>query len=179
MEVVHNFGKTLFGLVLTGHIGEFDALGGLYIYLGIALSHAEGHGVLAAHLLHHFLGHIISQQSKDDQRQDESQQETPDGGDGFFDNPGKLRTGVVEPLGKIRVLHGCCFVDGESFFVRKQNLRILHLHGADLLLLCHFHEGSVIHLCHLPPGKQRCYQQIEQENNQQYDTVIINQWLFG
>ena len=41
MEVVHDLRQVLLGLVLTGHIGEFDAVGGLDIDLGVALAHAE------------------------------------------------------------------------------------------------------------------------------------------
>ena len=45
MKIVDDFRQILLGLILTGHIGEFDAVGGFDIYLGVALAHVEHHGV--------------------------------------------------------------------------------------------------------------------------------------
>ena len=85
----------------------------------------------------------------------------------------------MKTLGEIGVLHGGGFIDGVPLLGGKEDLGILHLHGADLPFIRHPHKGSVVNLRHLSPGKEGRDKHIEQEYDQQYDAVIINQWLFG
>ena len=75
MEIVDDFRQILLGLILTGHIGEFDAVGGFDIHLGVALAHVEHHGVGAAHFLHELFGHPLPQTDEDHQRQDQGEQQ--------------------------------------------------------------------------------------------------------
>ena len=69
MKEFHNLRQVLLGLILTGHIRKPDSLGGVYIDSGIALAHAEHHGIAAAHALLHLLRHILSQHPEDGDRQ--------------------------------------------------------------------------------------------------------------
>ena len=71
MEIVHDLGKAFLRLVLPGDIVKTDAVRRLDIDLGVALSHAEGHDILAAHLIHELLSHEVAENNKDDQRQNE------------------------------------------------------------------------------------------------------------
>ena len=71
MEIVHDLGKALLCLVLPGDVVKTDAVRRLDIDLGVALSHAEGHDILAAHLIHELLSHELAKNDKDDQRQNE------------------------------------------------------------------------------------------------------------
>ena len=71
MEIVHDLGKAFLRLVLPGDIVKADAVRGLDVDLGIALSHAEGHHVLSAHLIHELFPHELAENKKDDQRQNE------------------------------------------------------------------------------------------------------------
>ena len=43
MQVIDDLLQVLLGLVLTGHIGKVDALGGLDVDLGIGFAHAAEH----------------------------------------------------------------------------------------------------------------------------------------
>ena len=48
---------------------------GLDIDLGVALAHTKGHGILAAHLFHHFLAHVTAKGYEDHQGQHKGQKE--------------------------------------------------------------------------------------------------------
>ena len=71
MEVLHDFLQVVLGLVLSSHIGEFDALGGLDIDLGVGFS--KHHGIGPAHLIHHLSGQELADGNEDGQRQDPGQ----------------------------------------------------------------------------------------------------------
>ena len=71
MEIVYDLGKAFLRLILAGYIVKADAVRGLDIDLGVALSHAEGHDILAAHLIHELFAHELAKNDKDDKRQNE------------------------------------------------------------------------------------------------------------
>ena len=165
---------------MPGHVGKADALGGGDVDLGVAPAQAEGHGALAAAgLLHELFAHVLAQPDKDEDGQDKGEQEAPDGGDGLLDHPGKIRPGVVEPLGEGGVLHGGRLIDHGPVLVRKQDPGVLHLYRADVLLVDHVHEGAVVHLRHLLPGEERGDQGVEQQNDQQNDAVVVEEGFLG
>ena len=71
MEIVHDLGEAFLRLVLPGDIVKADAVRGLDIDLGIALTHAKGHHVLSAHLIHELFAHELAEYHKNDKRQNE------------------------------------------------------------------------------------------------------------
>ena len=64
MEIIHDFRQTFLGLVNAFHIGKADAVRGLHINFCIGFAHIEGHGVGAAHFVHHLFGHELSDAHK-------------------------------------------------------------------------------------------------------------------
>ena len=79
MQVLHNLGQALLGFVLARYIGEFDALGGFHIDLGIALAQTEHHGIGPSGLIHHLFGHELSEADEQDHRQSPGEQEIEHG----------------------------------------------------------------------------------------------------
>ena len=172
MEVLHDLLEIVLGLVLSGHVGEFDALGGLDIDLGVGL--AEGHGVGAAHVLHHAPGEILPQGNKDDDGQDPGQQKAEDGIRLLDDLAGELRAGVLQHLFQVRIRDHAGGVDGGLILVGKDDLvlLLLDLHLAQILVFRHVHEGAVIHLLDLLAGHPGHGQEVEQQQNQHGHAVV-------
>jgi len=61
MEVFDDFREVFLSFVFTRDVGEFDTVGGLYIDLGVALTHVEHHGVRTARVLHHLFCEKLSE----------------------------------------------------------------------------------------------------------------------
>ena len=75
VQVVDDLGQVFLGLILTGDIGEFDALGGLDIDLRVRAAEPEHHGVRPAGLVRHALEHELAEGDKKHDRQQPRQQE--------------------------------------------------------------------------------------------------------
>ena len=179
VQIINDLRKVLLGLVLTRHIGKTDAVGGWNVDLGVALSHAEGHGVRPACLRHHLLGHVLSQGREDQDGQNKTQEKAEQRRHSFFNVPGKRRAGGVKAIRQGRIVHFTGLVDLFAVLVRKDDLGIIDLHGADVLVLDHFHKGAVVHFLHTGARKQRRHDHVEDQNGQQRNAVVINQRLFG
>ena len=178
MEVVHDLGQVLLGLVLAGHVRKADAVRGLDVDAGVGLAHPEGHAVLAAHLLHHLFAHVLSQADEDDQRQHERQQKAQNGR-ALVADAVKGRAGLVQPLGQGGVVHGPGLVDLGVVLVGKGDLGAGDFHHADILFLDHIHEGAVVHLVDLGPHQHGRHDQIEQAQDGQHQNIVVDQRLFG
>ena len=163
MQVLDDFCQALLGLILTGHIGELDALGGFYIDFCVALSQAEHHGVRAAGLIHHLLGHILPEADEQNQRQAPGEQKVEPGG-GLLDHfaPGG-NTGIQQALGQLQIGHHASLVDGFSVLFSEQDhiLLGLDLSGIHLSFLHHGDEGVVVHLLDLALGQPGHEQEVE------------------
>ena len=176
MQIVHNLGQVFLGLVLSGHVREFDAIGGLDIDLGAALSGAEHHGVGASGIFHHAPVHKLTDGHKDDNGQHPGQQEGQQGVGLLDDLAGKDRAGIGQRLGQIGIGHHAGLIDDGVVLVGEDDLilLLLHLHLAQLLILGHLEEGAVVHLLDLPLEQQGHGQEIEQQQHQQYNYIIVN-----
>ena len=178
MEVIHDLLQVLLGLVLAGHVGEFDALRGLDIHLGVGF--AEGHGVGTAHLLHHLAGHELAQGDKDDEGQDPPQQADQQGG--LLDlHAGGGDSGLQQPLCQVRIRDHGGLINGISILVGEQNavVLLLDLRLSHLGALHHAHKGVVVHLADLALGHPGHGQEVEQHHHQQNDGVVVKQGFFG
>ncbi len=161
MEVIHDLRQIFLGLVLSGHIVKADAIAGGDVDPGVALSQAEGHGVGAARVRHHFFCEILPQRRKDQNGQQKGQEKAQQRRGGLLRHPGELRPGGIEPLRQRGIVHFASLVDLRPVLIGEEDLGILHLHGPDVLFLDHLHEGAVVHLLHLGPQQQRRHHQIE------------------
>ena len=164
VEIVDDLLQVLLGLVLTGHIREVDALGGLDVDLGVGSAHAaKHHGVGAAHLIHELFVHIVAQRGEQDDGQHEPDQKAEDRRPLFHDLAGKLGPGGVKPLGQARVIHQAGLVDLGVVLIGEDDLVGLDVHFADVLLLGHAHKGAVVHLFDLPFVHPRHKHDIEEQ----------------
>ena len=173
MEIVHDLLQVLLGLILAGHVGEVDALGGLHIDLGVGFSCAEHHGPGASGPVRQLLGHQLADGDEDDDGQDPRQHKAQQRRCLLHDVPGELRPGVVQPLGQVRVVHGPGFIDLAAVLVGEDDLVVLHLHLADLLVFGHGHEGAVVHLLHRVAGHQGHQQKVDQQQHHQGDAIVV------
>ena len=178
MEVVHDLGQVLLGLVLAGHVGKADAVRGLDVDPGVGLAHPEGHAVLAAHLLHHLFAHILPQPDEDGQRQHKGQQKAQNGR-ALVADAVKGGAGFVQPLGQGGVVHGPGLVELGIVLVGKGDLGAGDLHHTDVFFLDHIHEGAVVHLVDLRPHQHGRYDQIEQAQNGQHQNIVVDQRFLG
>ena len=164
MQIVNDLLQVLLGLVLTGHIREVDALGGLDVDLGVGFSNAaKHHGVGAAHLIHELFIHIVAQRGEQDDGQHEPDQKAEDRRPLFHDLAGKLGPGGVKPLGQAGVIHQAGLVDLGVVLIGEDDLVGLDVHFADVLLLGHAHKGAVVHLFDLPFVHPRHKHDIEEQ----------------
>ena len=178
MEIVHDLGKAFLRLVLPGDIVKADAVRGLDVDLGIALSHAEGHDILAAHLIHELFPHELAENNKDDQRQNERQKIAQHRRHGLLNILGKFRAGIVQALRERRIVHNAGHVDRIVVLVGKYDLRIAHIDLADLLFGDHAHKGAVIRLLHVLPVQKRRDEDVEKKQRNERNGVIIRQRFF-
>ena len=165
MEIVHDLLQVLLGLILAGHVGKVDALGGLHIDLGIGLPGAEHHGAGASGPVRQLLGHQLADGDEHDDGQDPRQHKAQQRRGLLYNVPGELRSGVIQPLGQVRVVHGAGLIDLAAVLVGEDDLVVLHLHLADLLVFGHGHEGAVVHLLHRVPGHQGHQQKVDQQQH--------------
>ena len=181
VEVVYDLLKVLLGLVLTGHIGKADALGGLDVDLGIGLAHAEHHGVaVSAHFLHHIAGNELADADKEDQRQHPAQNAHQQGGLlHLLAGGGDAR--VQQTLHQPVIGNDGRFIDGLIVLTGEQDAvaLLLYLHLPDLFLLRHGDEGVVVHLTDLVLRQPGHSQQVEQQQHQHRNNVIVEQRLLG
>lgn len=110
-----------------------NALCGLDVNLGIALAHAEHHGIFAACLIHEFFAHVLPEADKDNQRQNKGQQEAENRGSGLLDFLLKFCAGIVQTLYQLRVIHFTGLVCGLVGFVGKNNFAVVNFDFSDVL----------------------------------------------
>ena len=178
MQVVDDLGQVLLGLVLTGDVGELDALGGLDIDLCVRAAEPEHHGVRPAGLVRHALEHELAEGDKTRDRQQPRQQKRQKRRHLLDDLTRELRAGVLQAVDQVGIVHRAGLVDLGVVFVCEEDLVVLHLHAADLFVLRHGHERAVVDLLDAAAVQQRRYEQIEQRNDQKHDAVVIQQGLF-
>ena len=177
VQVVHDLGKVLLGLVLAGHVGELDAVGGLHVDLGVALAHVEHHGVCAACGLGQLAGQQLAQQHEDQNRSDPAHKEAQQRRHLLDDLAGELRAGGVQPLGAVGIVHQAGLVD-LALLVGEQDAVGLNLHLIDLLFVGHGDEGAVVHLLNLHLADVGHQQGVEQKQRQHDDQIVEYQRLF-
>ncbi len=173
MQVIDDLLQILLGLILPGHIGKANALGGLDIDLGTGPSGTEHQGVLAPGLLHELFAHVLADAEKNQQRKNDGQEEGQQRRGGLLHLLGEGGPGVIEALGQGGVVHGSGGVDGAIGFPGENDLVALHLHLADVLVLNHLHEGAVVRLRDLIAGNQGRNQKVKEQDHQQGNAVII------
>ena len=181
MQVLHNLGQALLGFVLARHIGEFDALGGFHIDLGIALAQTEHHGIGSSGLIHHLFGHELSEADEQDHRQPPGEQEIEPRGSFLNDLAPGGNTGIQQTLGEFGIGHHTGLIDGSAVLAGKEDQVFLGLNlcGADIPVLHHGDEGVVIHFMDLAFGQPGHEQEIEQHEQQKHQAIIIDEWSFG
>ena len=156
-------------------------MGGLHIDLGIGFAHAaEHHGPrAAAGLFHQLFVHLVADEAEQQDRQQEPDQEIEHRRALLHDLAGKLRSGVIQALGKLRVVHQAGLVDLLFLFIGKNDLVGFDIHTADVLFLGHGHKGTVVHFLHLTLAHPRQQHKVEQQQDRQHNGVVDRQRLFG
>ena len=95
------------------------------------------------------------------------------------DLAGELRAGVLQAVDQVGIVHQAGLVYLRVVFVREEDLVVLHLHTADLLIFRHGHKRAVVDLLDLPLAQPGHCQEVERQNHENDDGVIIHQRLFG
>ena len=178
VQILDDLRQVLLGLVLSGHVGELDALGRFDVDTGLALPHAEHHRV-AAHAVHELFLHVLPQPPEEQQRHDPRQQHADDRRRLLDDLAGELGARLVEALRAPRVVHRPGAVHLFALGVGEEDLILLDVDLADLFLFGHPDERAVIHLVDLRAHDPRLGQQVEEHQHEHGDHVIINQRLSG
>ena len=178
MEIVHDLLEAVLRLVLTRHVVEADALRRLHIDLGIALAHAEHHGVLSAVLGHNALIEHLADKEEQHQRQQSRQQIAEKGRGGLRDILREFCAGFVQPLRERGVVHHAGLIDLRFVLVGEDDLAALDLYLADVLFLDHAHERAIIGLLDLRLHQQRRDDPVEQQDHDQNNAVVVEQRLF-
>lgn len=156
-----------------------NALCRLDVNLGVALAHAEHHGVFAARLIHELFAHVLAETDKDNQRQNKGQQETENWGSGLLDFLLELCAGIVQTLYQLRVIHFTGLVCGLVGFVGKNNFAVVNFDFSDVFVSNHAQKRAVIDILDLMLHEHRPCDQVQQNHDQQNDSVIKDQRLFG
>ena len=120
VQVIDDLCQAFLGFILAGHVRKADALCGGNVDLGVAL--AKGHGVFAAHLVHHPPAHVLAQQNENDNGQYRGHHQAQQRGSGFLNHAAELRAGIVKALGERGVLHRAGFVHRRAFAVREEEI---------------------------------------------------------
>ena len=178
VQVVDDLGQVFLGLVLTGDIGEFDALGRLDVDLRVRAAEPEHHGVRPAGLVRHALEHELAEGDKKHDRQQPRQQKRQKRRHLLDDLARELRAGVLQAVDEVGIVHQAGLIDLRVIFVREEDLVVLHLHTADLLIFRHGHERAVVDLLDLPLAQPGHRQKVERQDHENDDGVIIHQRLF-
>ena len=181
MQVIHDLLQVFLGFILTGNIRKADAVGGLHIDLGVGFAHAaEHHGPrTAAGLFHQLFVHLVADEAEQQDGQQEPDQEIEHRRPLLHDLAGKLCSGIIQALGKLRVVHQAGLVDLLFLFIGKNDLVGFDIHTADVLFLGHGHKGTVVHFLHLTLAHPRQQHKVEQQQDCQHDGVVDRQRLFG
>ena len=181
VQVIHDLLQVFLSFILTGNIRKADAVGGLHIDLGIGFAHAaEHHGPrAAAGLFHQLFVHLVADEAEQQDGQQEPDQEIEHRRPLLHDLAGKLCSGIIQALGKLRVVHQAGLVDLLFLFIGKNDLVGFDIHTADVLFLGHGHKGTVVHFLHLTLAHPRQQHKVEQQQDRQHDGVIDRQRLFG
>ena len=180
MEVIDDLLQVFLGFVLTGHIREPDAVGGLDIDLCVGLAHAaEHHRVGTAGFFHELFVHLVADEAEQQDGQHEPHQEADQRRTLLHDLAGELCAGVVQALGETGVAHEAGLVDLTLIFIGKHDLVGLDVHPADVLFLGHGHKGAVVHLFDLALRQPRHQHEVEHQQHQQHDGIVDGQRLFG
>ena len=145
VQIVDDLGQVFLRLILSGHIAEADAGGGLHVNLRAAFSHAEHHGI-SAHFVHRSLVHPLAQAHKDRDGQHPGKQEAHEGGRLLHDLLREYRAAFMQPFRQPRIEHRPGLVDLRIILIGEDDLIAFHLNLTDIFLVDHVHEGAVIHL---------------------------------
>ena len=178
VQVVDDLGQVFLGLVLTGNVGEFDAFGRLDVDLRVRTTEPEHHGVRSASPVRHALGHELAEADEDHDRQQPCQQKRQERRHLFDDLARELRTGVFQAIDEVGIVHQAGLVDLRVVFVREEDLVVLHLHAADLLIFRHGHKRAVIDFLDLPLAQPGHCQEVDRQNHENDDGVVIHHRLF-
>ena len=170
-QVIHDLLQIVFGFVHALHVGEVDAVRGLDVDLGVALTHVEDHGTGATGLVHQALGQELSQHQEDEDRQDPGEDEARQRRRLLDDLAREFRTGFVQTLRQPRVVHDAGAVEQRTVLVREQDHVAAHFDLADLAVFRHGHEGAVVHLFDLLLGHGRDHEHVEQQHQDQHDDI--------
>jgi len=178
VQVVDDLGQVFLGLVLTGDVGELDALGGLDIDLRVRAAEPEHHGVRPAGLVRHALEHELAEGDKKHDRQQPRQQKRQKRRHLLDDLAREFRAGVLQAVDQVGIVHRAGLVDLGVVFVREDDLVVLHLHAADLFVLRHGHERAVVDLLDLPLAQPRHGEEVDEQQHEQCHGVVIQHRLF-
>ena len=179
VQIVHDLGKVFLRLVLARHIVKPDALRRGDVDLGVALSHAEHHGVSAASgALQQLFVHVLANADEDHQRQQPREQKAQQGGHRGRRNFGECRAGRIQALGQTGIVHCAGLVNFGAVLIGEQDFVVLDFNFADLLPLRHAHERAVVHFFDPVLVDERHGQKIEQQQRREHNGVIKDQRLF-
>ena len=179
VQVVDDLGQVFLGLVLTGDVGELDALGGLDVDLRVRAAEPEHHGVRPAGLVRHALEHELAETDEEHDRQQPCQQKRQKRRHLLDDLARELRAGVLQAVDQVGIVHQAGLIDLRVVFVREEDLVVLYLHTANLLIFRHGHKRAVVDLLDLPLAQPGHRQKVERQNHENDDGVIIHHRLFG
>lgn len=115
---------------------------------------------------------------KSTNRHNKGQQEGQQGRGLLHDFAAEGGPGIIEPLDQIRVLHHPRLIDLGLPLVGEEDLVVLDLYPADVLLLGHGHEGAIVHFLDFGVGDQGHDQPVEHQQQQEHNAVVIGKGLF-
>ena len=129
-------------------------------------------------LVRHALEHELAEGDKTHDRQQPCQQKRQKRRHLLDDLARELRAGVLQAVDEVRIVHQAGLIDLRVVFVREEDLVVLHLHTADLLIFRHGHKRAVVDLLDLPLAQPGYRQKVERQDHENDDGVIIHHRLF-
>ena len=178
VQILHDLLQVFLGLLFARHVRESDALRGLDVDLGVALSHAEHHGIGAAGLLHHPLVEEVSQTREDRDGKYPGQEEGQKRRHGLYDIAAEFHIVLVKAVCQIQIRHRRRRED-LALAVRKQNLGRGDLHLLHLVIFCHGDKCIVVCLRDLGAPQRRHHQTVEQDHDDHDQEHICDPLFFG
>ena len=153
-----------------------------HVDLRLLAAHAEHErAATASRFLHELAAEILPDGEKDEDRQHPRHEEIDERRRLLLDVLRELRAGGVQAVGERRIVHDARAVFFCIIRIREENLVLLDLDAADVLLLDHVHERAVVHLlelCLLEIGTRHL---IEEQHEEQHHDIEEEQrflWFF-
>ena len=173
---IHYLHQRLLCFVFTGHIFELDACGGGYINLGIGLAELHGiaHASGAAHAGHELFAEPSAQHNENDNGNNCTQKRVKPGVI-LFDDAAEAGTAFMQTVNQIRIIKSRNFIiTGVFCIIRKIDIISVQFDSGDLFIFQHIQESTVINFLDIAIQKQRKYDPVKDNQNDQCDDPVCN-----